>query len=155
MFAGILGGIGIKMLMVGVLVAAAAGLYFHYQSVVNERNAALQQVGALTLAKRVQDDTIAALEANNDEWKQALSDFQATMNEVATNQIKNTEHVRKLENVLSRHDLHALSLAKPVLVERVINNGTRDVFRMFESATSGSKDGSSTSGPPARETNTP
>ena len=42
-----------------------------------------------------------------------------------------------LEDKLARHDLEALSLAKPVLVERIINSATADVMDRIEIITGG------------------
>ena len=44
-----------------------------------------------------------------------------------------------LEDKLARHDLEALSLAKPALIERIINRATADVMVRIETITGGSQ----------------
>ena len=43
-----------------------------------------------------------------------------------------TENTAKLENKLRKHDLAKLSMKKPFLVEKKINNGTNKLFRSLE-----------------------
>jgi uncharacterized coiled-coil protein SlyX len=131
---------GIKMALLAALVAAAGMFYWHYTSVKSERDAALAHVGALKVENQVQDATIDALEENIAEWEAAQERMQATLDALATAQAKATEQQRKLNDVLSKHDLGALSVAKPGLLERRINRGTADVFRMFECASGGCPD---------------
>lgn len=46
----------------------------------------------------------------------------------------------ELEDKLARHDLEALSLAKPLLIERIINRATEDVMNRIETITGGGED---------------
>lgn len=138
MFAGILGSIGIKLALVGIVVAALGGFYWHYTTVKADRDAALAKVGALVLANKVQRGTIKNQERAIGNWAKAQKQMQQTLNELAQNQARAAETARRLNDVLAKHDLHALSLAKPGLIERRINRGTSSINRMFEQATSGS-----------------
>ena len=135
MLAGMLGGAGLKIALLAALAAAIGGAYWHYTIVKGERDAALQLVGALKVADAVQKETISTLEDVNKEWKKSLEQFQATLNAVANNQVEANRHSRELNDVLSKHDLTALSLAKPGLIERRINSGTAGILRLFESET--------------------
>lgn len=137
MFAGILGSIGIKLALMGVVVAVLGGFYWHYTTVKADRDAALARVGALVLANKVQKGTIKNQERAIGNWVKAQKQMQQTLNELAQNQVKATETARRLNDVLAKHDLHALSLAKPGLIERSINRGTSSINRMFEQATGG------------------
>jgi hypothetical protein len=94
-------------------------------------------VGALQTSISVQSETISALEKTNVEWKEALVAFQKTLKEVESNQTEANMKAKELNDVLSRHDLTALSLAKPGLIERRINSGTVDILKLFESVTGG------------------
>lgn len=127
-------GIGIKMLAAGVLLTAMAGAYWQYTSMKNERNTAMTQVGALNVANNVQDATISALERVVGQWQAQAEQFQATLNAMAAAQVEANSPTRRLNNVLSKHDLERLSLAKPGLIERRINRGTADILRVFECA---------------------
>jgi hypothetical protein len=128
---------GIKMALLAALAVAIAGAYWHYTTVKGERDAAIAQVGALQVANEVQRSTIKDQEAAIENWAEAQARMQATLDALATAQVEANATARRLNNVLSKHDLHALSLAKPGLIERRINSGTADVLRMFESESGG------------------
>jgi hypothetical protein len=140
MLAGLVGGMGLKVALLGVLAVAIGGAYWHYTVVKGERDAAIALVGALQVADTVQKETISTLEGVNKEWKTSLEEFQDTLDAVADNQIEANEHARRLNDVLSKHDLERLSLAKPGLIERRINRGSADILGMFESATARGSD---------------
>lgn len=135
------GGIGIasmvKIGILGAVMAAAGAFYLHYKNIVNERDYALQQVGALEAVKAIQDTTIDALVENAADHIKAAEKFQETLNKMVENQEKSNKHARKLNDVLSKHNLTALSKSKPGLIERRINSGSSNVLRMFESETAG------------------
>lgn len=137
MFAGMLSGMGLKMALLAALVAAGGVFYWHYTNVKAERDAALAQVGALTAAKAVQDQTIVSLEKTVGEWKAQADRFQSTLDKLADAQVQATAEQRKLNDILGKHDLEALSLAKPGLIENRINAGSRSILLEFETATGG------------------
>lgn len=140
MFASMLGGIGIKLAILAVILSAVAGVYIYIQVLRSDLAEAQQAVGALQTAHAVQTETIDALEAQNHSWKLSFEAFQVTLSTMAENQKTANEHSRKLNDVLSRHDLTALSLAKPGLIERRINSGTAGILSLFESESDRSKD---------------
>lgn len=131
----------LKMAAVGALVAAAGVFYWHYTSVKAERNDALARVGTLTVAKEVQDATIASLEQAIKQWADQAKQFQITLEAMHETQVEATKQQRRLNDVLGKHDLERLSEAKPGLIERRINSGTSNVFRMFNCASGGCADG--------------
>lgn len=142
MLSGMLGGVGLRLAILAAIAVAVGGFYLHYQNIVNERDEALQQVGALTAQNAIQAATIMQLEEVNDEWVVKFDNFQETLARMADNQVKSNEHAKRLNDVLSRHDLTALSMAKPGLIQRRINRGTAGVLGLFESETSRDKNGS-------------
>lgn len=146
---------GAKMAIVAALVAAAGALYWHYTTVVSDRNEALAKVGALEVENQVQDETITTLETRIDEWAEANKRLQEVVSEMAEAQREATAEQRRLTDVLSKHDLTALSLAKPGLLERRINSGTARIFRMFECASGGGSDCAGGSGPAGSEAGSP
>jgi hypothetical protein len=138
---------GLKLAFgIGLIVAVAAA-WLHYKSVVSDRDTALAEVGSLTLAKVVQDATISEQKKALDEWKESTAAFQKKLAELTAAQLEASREARRLNDVLARHDLHALSLAKPGLIEPRINSGTADILRLFESAT-GSNDRINANRPP-------
>lgn len=135
MFASMLGGIGLKLALLAVLATAIGAAYWHYTVVKGERDAALIQIGAFQVVTENQRTTIRDQEAAIDQWAEAQARMQKTLDDLAVAQVKANTTARKLNNVLSKHDLHALSLAKPGLIQRRINSGTANIFGMFESET--------------------
>lgn len=137
MMMSMLGGAGVKLAILAALAVAVGGAYWHYTVVKGERDAAMAQVGALEVVTTVQRATIHDQEAAIDDWVIAQKRMQATLDAMAQAQVKANEEARRLNDVLSKHDLHALSLAKPGLVERRINSGTARILGMFESESAG------------------
>lgn len=134
MFSGMLGGIGLKMLAVGVLMALVGAAFLQYNIVKGERNAAIAQIGALEVANSVQQATISDQEKAIDNWVAAQAKMQITLDALAAAQTEANTTARELNDVLSKRDLTALSLAKPGLIQRRINSGTANILRMFKSA---------------------
>lgn len=131
----------IKMAVAGVVILAFVALSGYAAILKHERDAALKEVGALTTAAVTNKATIKELEQRNADWKTALDNFQKTLSAVSENQTESNKHAEELNHVLARHDLAALSLAKPGLVERRINSGTADVLRMLVVESGGSVHG--------------
>lgn len=136
------GSVGLKLAIIGIALTALVAAYWHYTVVKGERDTALQEVGALRAAKAVQDTTIKVQKEALDNWKAEAAQFQDTLNQMVKAQTEANETARKLNDVLSRHDLHALSLARPGLIERRINSGSADVLGLFYSVTSDSNNDS-------------
>lgn len=137
-------GIPIKWILIGLAVIAvvtAIGLgYNHYNNLV-EANATLREnVTKLEASVLVQKQTIAAAEANAQEWKLAFEDWQSTLSELVDVNQQATQELTRLGTLFAKHDVERIALAKPVLVEHRINSGTADALRMFERATSGNQD---------------
>jgi septation ring formation regulator EzrA len=135
MITSLLGGMGFKMALLAALVVAGGALFWYISSIKSERDTALAQVGALTTAHEVQKAAITSLEKALADWKTQAEDFQKTLNSMAKAQSEANKHARKLNDVLSKHDLERLSLAKPGLIERRINGGTASILRMFNDTT--------------------
>lgn len=146
---------GAKLALGAALAVAVAGALAYHFHVVGERNDALAQVGALQVENQVQDQTINTLEGAVDRWAEHAEMLQETNEAMAQSQKEATKEQRRLNDVLARHDLEALSVAKPALLERRINSGTADVLGMFEQATGGRKDGSNGNTPTGNETSAP
>ena len=121
----------IKLGILAAIVLAFVALGAYAKIVAGERDAALKQVGALQTAAVVNKDTIQKLEKTNAAWKATIDNYGKTLAAVEKNQTEANAHAKELNNVLARHDLTALSLAKPGLIEHRINAGTADVLRLL------------------------
>lgn len=128
---------GAKMAMLAAVAVALAMFYWHYTVVKGERDAAMAQVGALQVANEVQVSTISDLNSAVQEWAGSAAKMQETLGAMQVAQVEANKHQRRIADVLGKHNMEVLALAKPVLVERAVNRGTADVFSMFECATGG------------------
>ena len=119
-------GLGGKVAMgMGIALVVVSGLfYWYYQSsqkdiaTLNQNIATLQSDKVrLEGAIEIQKESIERLEATR------LAD-QAKVLELSERANEARAEVAKLRETFSRHDLNHLSLAKPGLIERIINRGT-------------------------------
>ena len=116
----------IMIVVVGLVGGAIYGAKYYYDST-QARIAQLQENNAkLEIANQTNQDTInkmaqdqVALEAAN---QQLSSDLQEA-----------SKYKDELIAKLQKHNLSALSLKKPGLIENRINNGTKEVFDALES----------------------
>lgn len=110
------------MAVITLAISLAFGTYF---TVSQKRIASLiENQAKLELAVKTQEQTIATLNAR---YKNQLSAFTAL---TADNKNLTTDRDR-LVNKLIDHDLEELSRYKPALVEKRINDGTKQVFDSF------------------------
>ena len=79
----------------------------------------------LEKAEELQNNTIATLEADAKNYAQLNKELHTKLEKA--NDYRNT-----LIEKLRKHDLAKLSLKKPGLVEKKINNGTKKLFRSLE-----------------------
>lgn len=134
---------GLSYLKIGVAVAVAVAmglLYWQWQDAESRYEGALQDVAELRTAVDVQHQTINELRAANAEWKQAVEDLQRVTERMVEVQIQANEYARRLNDVLADHDLEALSIAKPGLIENRINAGTADTLRVLDARSRGDAD---------------
>ena len=122
------------ILVLGVVGGAGYGAYYYYTdtqariATLTENSAKLEQA---TSAQKQTIDTLVADAAKFQELNRELN----TKLEAA-NEYKNT-----LIDKLRKHDLAKLSLQKPGMVEKRINNGTKRLFESLEKLTSIPADG--------------
>ncbi len=122
-------GLGIVLLVV----AGAFAWYFNWsqdrmvimaESIATEKSNVIR----LTSAIDVQKQTITMLEESRE------SDQQAVLQLSSENQVYK-EEVSDLRKKFAKHNVDRLSLAKPGLIERIINKGTKKLFGEFEEIT--------------------
>ena len=104
------------------------GLYYYKDTqariaILTENSAKLEQ------ATNTQKQTIDTLVEDAEKYRELNKDLNIKLE--AANEYKN-----KLIGKLRKHDLAKLSMQKPGLVEKKINNGTKRLFKSFEELTS-------------------
>ena len=71
----------------------------------------------------------------NSEWKTALEGFQDNLDALTQVQREANAESRRLNDIFGQHDLRALAVARPGLIENRINAGTLDAYGMLERIT--------------------
>lgn len=111
----------IKIALVAVVVAAVAGFWLHYTSVLKERQALAVQVAQQT----------EALQNWQDQWdqmRQALAEADSLRREAR-------KPYDQMVQLVERHDWDRMATGRPTLLARLINRGTAERFRVFECIT--------------------
>jgi|TARA_R100000995_G_scaffold10519_1_gene4361 hypothetical protein len=113
------------ILVLGFVGGSAYGAYYYYKDSQDRIRTLTENTAKLETAKQLQDDTINAMIEDREKFEELTKDLQTKLN--AANAYKDV-----LINKLRKHDLAKLSLKKPLLVEKKINNGTSKLFKSLE-----------------------
>ena len=119
----------ILIIVLGLIGGVGYGAYYYYKdtqariAILTENSAKLEQ------AANTQKQTIDTLVEDAAKYRELNKDLNIKLE--AANDYKNT-----LIDKLRKHDLAKLSLQKPGLVEKRINNGTKRLFESLEKLTS-------------------
>jgi len=117
----------IKMLLIIAVVLSAVGYggwkYYTY----TQEQIRIYAVNAATaeLAQEQSELALVALQKDMSVVREQFASVSADF-EVAQSRVEN------LEEKLSEHDLGALAQAKPKLIEKIVDKGTKDVLRCYE-----------------------
>ena len=123
----------ILIAVIGLIGGVLYGGYYYYKdtqariAVLTENSAKLEQ--ATNTQKQTIDTIVEAATKYRELYKELNTKLEAA------NDYKNT-----LIDKLRKHDLAKLSLKKPGLVEKRINNGTKKLFKSLEELTSAPSD---------------
>ena len=109
-----------KVLM-GIILVMGIGSYFLY----NQYESVKAENVALTFAVEEQKKTIEVIKENFERQGKALNNLTARNAEIEG------EMTRYLD-IFKRHNLNKLAIAKPGLIEKRVNDGTKKVFETIE-----------------------
>ena len=116
------------LFVLGIIGGVGYGAYYYYKDT-QARIAILTENSAkLEIAATTQKNTIDTLLADAKKYAELNSELQKKLEKA--NDYKNT-----LISKLRKHNLAKLSMQKPGLVEKKINNGTKKLLESFESIT--------------------
>ena len=115
-------------MVVGLVGGVVYGGYYYYKDTQSRIQTLTENNAKIMAAKAAQDNTINTLIADREKFDELNKELQLDLDKA--NDYKNT-----LIDKLRKHDLAKLSMKKPGLVEKRINNGTKKLFRSLESLT--------------------
>ena len=115
-------------MVVGLVGGVVYGGYYYYKDTQSRIQTLTENNAKIMAAKETQDNTINTLIADREKFDELNKELQSDLDKA--NSYENT-----LIDKLRKHDLAKLSMKKPGLVEKKINNGTKKLFRSLESLT--------------------
>lgn len=120
-------------LTIGIVLLAALGSvstvsYIYYKSSQATIKIQAENIAKLSVAVETQKETIAALDTFYRKQTAILNELTTVNSELQAEKIA-------LSDKLIKHDLEELSRRKPVLVEKIINDGTKKLLDSFTTLT--------------------
>jgi len=121
----ILGKLKMLLILTVVLGAVGFGAWKYYQY--TQEQIRIYAVNAAT-AELAQQESEQAIEALRKDMEAVREQYTAVSEEFD----RAKSRVDKLEEILSEHEIGILAQAKPKLVEKIVDKGTKDVLRCYE-----------------------
>ena len=118
----------ILVAVIGLVGGVVYGGYYYYKDTQSRIQTLTENNSKLEVATQQQEQTINTLIEDREKFEELNKELQVKLDKA--NQYRDT-----LIDKLRKHDLAKLSLKKPGLVEKKINNGTKKLFRSLESLT--------------------
>ena len=118
----------ILIAVIGLVGGVVYGGYYYYKDTQSRIQTLTENNSKLEVATQQQEQTINTLVEDAKKFAKLNKELQVKLDKA--NQYRDT-----LIDKLRKHDLAKLSLKKPGLVEKKINNGTKKLFRSLESLT--------------------
>ena len=116
------------IIVLGLVGGVVYGGWYYYKDTQERIQILTENSAKLEIAAKTQKQTINTLVADAKKYQQLNKELNS-----------NLEHANDYKNnliaKLRKHDLTRLSQQKPGLVEKKINNGTKKLFKSFESIT--------------------
>ena len=116
------------IVVVGLVGGVVYGGYYYYKDTQSRIQTLTENNSKLEIATQQQENTINTLVEDRKKFEELNNELQTKLDDA--NQYKD-----KLIDKLRKHDLAKLSMKKPGLVEKRINNGTKKLFRSLENLT--------------------
>ena len=113
------------IIVLGLVGGSVYGAYYYYKDSQERIRILTENTAKLETAKQLQDNTINAMIEDRQKFTALNKELQANLD-------KANVYKDVLIGKLRKHNLAKLSLRKPGLVEKKINNGTKKLFRSLE-----------------------
>ena len=121
----------LSILLGALLITTVGGSYFY----INMQKAQIKQLQVeLQTAvnnQAVLEGTIAQQNTQMQEQLESQRQNQALISELSEANDEARQEVNQLRNTFARHDLNNLAIAKPGLIEKIVNRGTAKVHQQF------------------------
>ena len=121
----------LSIIMGFLLVTAVGGSYFYIN--MQKAQIAQLQVELQTAVnnQQVLESTIANQNTQLQEQLEAQRQNQARISELSEANDEARQEVTEMRNTFARHDLNNLAIARPGLIEGIVNRGTAQVHQQF------------------------
>lgn len=113
------------IIIVGIIGSAAYGAKYYYETTQNTIAQLRENNTKLVVANETNQATINQMQADSQLLQETIMQLNVDLQEA-------TAYKDELISKLQRHDLSRLSLRKPGLIEKRINDGTSQVFDDLE-----------------------
>ena len=113
------------VIVLGLVGGSVYGAYYYYKDSQERIRILTENTAKLETAKQLQDDTINAMIEDREKFDELNKELQTKLD-------KANVYKDVLIGKLRKHDLAKLSLKKPGLVEKKINNGTKKLWLSIE-----------------------
>lgn len=122
--------------ILGITLLISLGAFkLYYDKSEAEKQAIATQLQQSMDNQLLLENSIAEQNAQITEQLQKEKDNQQRISNLTTANSAAQEEVNRLKNTFAKHDLNMLSMAKPGLIERLVNRGTARVGKELETLT--------------------
>ena len=122
--------------ILGIALLISLGAFkLYYDKSEAEKQAIVTQLQQSMDNQLLLENSIAEQNAQITEQLQKEKDNQQRISNLTTANSAAQEEVNRLKNTFAKHDLNMLSMAKPGLIERLVNRGTARVGKELETLT--------------------
>jgi len=118
----------ILIAVVGLVGGVVYGGYYYYKDTQSRIQTLTENSARLEAVTKEQDNTINVLVKDQQKFEELNIELQSKLD-------KANEYKDVLIGKLRKHDLAKLSMQKPGLIEKRINNGTKKLFKSLEELT--------------------
>lgn len=118
----------ILIIVVGLVGGVVYGGYYYYEDTQSRIQTLTENSARLEAVTKEQDNTINVLVKDQQKFEELNIELQSKLD-------KANEYKDVLIGKLRKHDLAKLSMQKPGLIEKRINNGTNKLFKSLEELT--------------------
>jgi len=118
-------GLKLSLIFLVIMGVMAGGFYFYYKDSQKRIAILTENAAKAELAVETQKAAITSMKANFEKQAMLVTNLQGKLSDAE-------DGYKKLSSKLRRHDLEELSRAKPGLMEKRINNGTKKLILELE-----------------------